>query len=103
MGHERYTGCFIKWYAEYYHNIKMDYLVSTDMSRGRAYNSKIFRSSVIDFNYRDIKPAIVWVTESMTEELRLHLENRGYVKEKIYFNFFDVIYGEDFLEQKKNK
>lgn len=35
-GYESYTGRFIKWYAEYYHNIKMDYLVSTDMSRGES-------------------------------------------------------------------
>ena len=49
-GYESYTGRFIKWYAEYYHSIKIDYLVSTDMSRGRAYDSEIFRPSVIDFN-----------------------------------------------------
>lgn len=94
-GYESYTGRFIKWYAEYYHNIKIDYLVSTDMRRGRAYDSEIFRPSVIDFNYRDVKQAIIWVTEPMTEELRLYLENRGYVKEKTYFDFFEAIYGED--------
>ena len=94
-GYESYTGRFIKWYAEYYHNIKIDYLVSTDMSRGRAYDSEIFRPSVIDFNYRDVKQAIVWVTEPMTKELRLFLESRGYVYEETYFDFFDAIYGED--------
>ena len=49
-GYESYTGRFIKWYAEYYHSIKVDYLVSTDMSRGRAYEQEIFRPSILDFN-----------------------------------------------------
>lgn len=94
-GYESYTGRFIKWYAEYYHNIKIDYLVSTDMGRGRAYDSEIFRPSVIDFNYRDVKQAIVWVTEPMTEELCSFLEDRGYINGKTYFDFYKAIYGED--------
>ena len=72
-GYESYTGRFIKWYAEYYHNIKIDYLVSTDMSRGRAYDSEIFRPSVIDFNYRNVRQAVIWVTEPMTQNLRVDL------------------------------
>lgn len=94
-GYESYTGRFVKWYAEYYHNIKIDYLVSTDMGRGRAYDSEIFRPSVMDFNYRDVRQAVVWVTEPVTEELRLFLEDRGYVKGKTYFDFYEAIYGED--------
>lgn len=94
-GYESYTGRFVKWYAEYYHNIKIDYLISTDMSRGRAYDSEIFRPSVIDFNYRDVRQAVIWVTEPVTEELRLFLEDRGYVKGKTYFDFYEAIYGED--------
>lgn len=94
-GYESYTGRFIKWYAEYYHNIKIDYLVSTDMSRGRAYDSEIFRPSVIDFDFRDVRCAIVWVTEPITKELCQFLENRGYVKNETYFDFFETMYGED--------
>lgn len=94
-GYESYTGRFIKWYAEYYHGIKADYLVSTDMSRGRAYDSEIFRPSVIDFNYRNVRQAIIWVTEPMTEELRISLEGKGYVKGKTYFDFYEAIYGMD--------
>lgn len=86
-GYESYTGRFIKWYAEYYHNIKIDYIVSTDMSRGRAYDMEIFRPSVIDFHYRDVKQAIIWVVEPMTEELRHFLEERGYIRGKTYFDF----------------
>ena len=28
-----YTGKFLKWYADYYHSIKVDYIVSLDMVR----------------------------------------------------------------------
>lgn len=94
-GYESYTGRFIKWYAEYYHNIKIDWLVSTDMSRGRSYDVEIFRPSVINFNYKNVQQAIVWVTEPMTEEIRLLLEENGYIKGKTYFDFYKVIYGED--------
>ncbi len=94
-GYESYTGRFIKWYAEYYHNIKIDYLVSTDMGRGRAYDQEIFRPSVIDFAYRDVKNALIWVAEPMTTEIRKFLEQRGYVKDITYFDFYETIYGSD--------
>lgn len=94
-GYESYTGRFLKWYAEYYHSIKIDYLVSTDMSRGRAYDMEVFRPSVIDFNYRNVGQAVIWVAEPMTEELRNSLEEKGYINEQTYFDFYQVIYGED--------
>lgn len=94
-GYESYTGRFIKWYAEYYHNIKIDYLVSTDMGRGRPYDQEIFRPSVIDFNYRNVRNALVWIVEPMTTEIREFLEQRGYVKDKTYFDFYKKIYGSD--------
>ena len=94
-GYESYTGRFIKWYAEYYHSIKVDYLVSTDMSRGRAYEQEIFRPSILDFNYKDVSQAIIWVTEPMTDELERDLQKKGYVKEKTYFDFYEAIYGID--------
>ena len=78
-GYESYTGRFIKWYAEYYHNIKMDYIVSTDMSRGRAYDMEIFRPSVIDFNYKNVRQAVIWVVEPVTGELKASLEEKGYI------------------------
>ena len=94
-GYESYTGRFIKWYAEYYHNIKMDYIVSTDMSRGRAYDMEIFRPSVIDFNYKNVRQAVIWVVEPVTGELKASLEEKGYIKGKTYFDFYEVIYGTD--------
>lgn len=94
-GYESYTGRFIKWYAKYYHNIDIDYLVSTDMNRGRAYDSEIFRPSIIDFDYKNVRQAMIWIVEPMTEELRFFLENRGYSKDKTYFDFYEAIYGND--------
>lgn len=94
-GYESYTGRFIRWYAEYYHNIKIDWLVSTEMSRGRSYDSEIFRPSVIDFNYRNVRQAIVWVTEPITDEIRMILDGNGYVEGETYFDFYKAIYGDD--------
>lgn len=94
-GYESYTGRFIKWYGEYYHSIRPDYLVSTDMSRGRAYDEEIFRPSVLDFHYRNVREAVIWVTEPMTEELRTSLEEKGYRKGETYFDFYEAIYGTD--------
>ena len=97
-GYESYTGRFIKWYAEYYHSIKIDYLVSTDMSRNGRYDLEVFRPTLLNFNYKDVSQAIVWVAEPMTEILRNKLESKGYVEEKSYFDFYKAIYGSDICE-----
>ena len=98
-GYESYTGRFLKWYAEYYHNIKIDYLVSTDMSRGRAYDQEIFRPSLLEFGYHDVKEAYVWLAEPMTEETKRLLENHGYVEDVSYFDFYNAIYGDDIIAE----
>ncbi len=94
-GYESYTGRFIKWYAEYYHSIKIDFLVSTDVSRSGRYDLEVFRPSLFNFNYKDVSRAIVWVAEPMTQALRNKLEAKGYVKEKTYFDLYEAIYGSD--------
>lgn len=76
-GYESYTGRFIKWYAEYYHGIKIDYLVSPDMSRSRDYDQEIFRPSILDFDYRDARNAVIWLAEPITKELKMWLSERG--------------------------
>jgi len=68
-GYDSYTGRFLKWYADYYHGIKIDWLISEDMSVGRGYDLEIFRPSVFDFNYKDIKDAVIWLAQPLTEEL----------------------------------
>lgn len=94
-GYESYTGRFIRWYAEYYHSIKIDYLVSTDMSRSRAYDEEIFRPSILSFNYKNADKAIIWLTEPMTDEIAFVLEEKDYIKGKTYFDFYEAIYGSD--------
>lgn len=94
-GYESYTGRFIKWYAAYYHGIEIDYLVSTDMSRGRGYDSEIFRPSILDFNYRSVKQAVIWMAEPLTKELEMRMENMGYTKGDTLFDFYEAVYGKD--------
>jgi len=91
-GYESYTGRFIKWYAEYYHSIKIDYLVSPDMTRSRGYDQEIFRPSILDFDYRDVKDAVIWLAEPLTEELQKWLENSGGIR---YYDFYEAVYGSD--------
>lgn len=95
-----YTGRFLKWYAEYYHNIKIDYVVSLDMRTGQAYDQEIFRKSLFEFNYKDVSDSIVWVAEPIDNETEEFLERKGYIKDKTYFDFYERIYGKDiYLER----
>lgn len=100
-GYESYTGRFIKWYAEYYHNIKIDWLVSTDMSRGRAYDTEIFRPSILEFDYQNVKDAFIWVVEPMTNDTKEYLEQLGYVNGVTYYDFYKIIYGNDIVFHNK--
>lgn len=92
-GYDSYTGRFLKWYALHYHGIDVDYLISEDMSVGRGYDREVFRPSVFDFGYKDIKNAVIWLAQPLTEELRKRLENWGYKANATYFDFYDAVYG----------
>ena len=105
-GYDSYTGRFLKWYAEYYHGIEVDWLISEDMSVGRGYDREIFRPSVFDFAYKDIKNAILWLAKPLTKDIKMNSgggyshnnerpEKWGYKKNKTYFDFYEAIYGED--------
>lgn len=94
-GYDTYTGRFLKWYAAYYHGIEVDFLVSEDMTVGRGYDREVFRPSVFEFGYKDIKNAIVWLAQPLTDELAKNLTKWGYVKNKTYFDFYGEIYGTD--------
>lgn len=98
-GYDSYTGRFLKWYADYYHGIKIDWLISEDMSVGRGYDLEIFRPSVFDFNYKDIKDAVIWLAQPLTEELAEKLEAWGYKENTTYFDFYEEVYGEDIYSQ----
>lgn len=89
-----YTGRFLEWYAEYYHSIKMDFIIIQDWSGGVPYNFPLFRDTLFSFNYMDVKEAIVWLAIPENEEITKRLEENGYIKNKTYFNFLEIVYGE---------
>lgn len=90
-----YSGKFVAWYAEYYHSIKPDYVVMDEWI-GIPYEFQIFQESLFDFNYKDVKNAIVWLCLSETEEIRERLESHGYRKNENWFNFCEIVYGSDY-------
>lgn len=101
-GYDR-TGQFLEWYAEYYHSIKIDYIVTDDWSSGNIpYNFPIFRESLFNFNYKDVKDAVVWIATDNTDGSKSQfLEKYGYVENSTYFDFRKIIYGNDVINLKK--
>ncbi len=87
-----YSGKFIGWYAEYYHNIKPDYIVTMDWSSNVPYEFELFRESVITFNYKDVQDAVVWLCIPETDEICSMLTRGGYIKNQNYFNFCEIAY-----------
>lgn len=94
-GYESYTGRFLKWYSNYYHGFDIDWLVSEDMSTGHGYEMEIFRPSVLDFGYKDVRSAVIWLAQPMTEEIVNKLDNLGYKNGIDYFDFYGAVYGGD--------
>lgn len=90
-----YTGRFLKWYAKYYHSIEVDYIITTDTSFGRAYDMELFQSSLLEFDYKDVRDAVIWLAEPKDEKIEQLLEQTGYVQNETYFDFYDVVYGKD--------
>ena len=94
-GYESYTGRFLKWYSNYYHGIDVDWLVSEDMSTGHGYETEIFRPSVLSFGYKDIRDAVIWLAQPLTDDLVRRLEELGYEEGITYFDFYRAVYGSD--------
>ena len=80
-----YSGRFVAWYADYYHSIKPKYLITEENSSIIPYEYPLFRSSLFEFDYKDVKNSVVWLCTAETEEIRTCLETHGYVKNKTYF------------------
>ncbi len=91
-----YSGRFVAWYAEYYHSIKTTYLITEEYSNNIPYEYPLFRKSLFEFGYRDVKNAVVWVCTSKTEEIKDCLETHGYIYNKIYFDINEIVYGSDY-------
>lgn len=94
-GYESYTGRFLKWYSNYYHGIVVEWLISEDMSTGHGYETEIFRPSVLSFGYKDIKDAIIWLAQPLTDDLADKLKELGYKEGITYFDFYRAVYGSD--------
>ena len=89
-----YSGRFVAWYAEYYHSIKPDYLITEEYTNAIPYEYPLYRKSLFDYDYKDVKDAVVWLCTAETDEIREMLTLHGYVKNQTYFDMNEAIYGE---------
>ena len=89
-----YSGRFVSWYADYYHSLRPDYIITEEYSNAIPYDFPLFRSTLFDFGYKDVKDAVVWLCTAETEEIKERLAAHGYVKGRTYFNMNEIVYGE---------
>lgn len=89
------TGRFLEWYADYYHSIKPDFIITSDWSNAMPYSLPYFRDSLFEFNYADVKNAIVWLALPGDEEAKGKCEKNGFE----YYDFADIIYGEKLIAE----
>lgn len=87
------TGRFLEWYADYYHSIKPDFIITSDWSNAMPYSLPYFRDSLFEFNYMDVKNAIVWLALPGDKEAKEKCEEFGLE----YYDFADIIYGENLI------
>ena len=66
------SGQFIRWYAEYYHSLQVDYIITEDWGSEVRFDCKNAPS---------------------------FLEERGYVKGETYFDFCEAVYGREVYTQ----
>ncbi len=99
IGYENYTGRFIKWYAKYYHNLSIAYLVDDTQPRGVGHEFRKYTRDLFMFQYQNIDPnsTVIWVAEPVTDNLRDFLRDQGYVENNTWFDFRRIIYGEDLV------
>ena len=90
-----YTGRFLKWYAQYYHSINVDYIITLDPSFSRPYDQELFQKTLFHFDYKDTADAVVWLAEPLDEEMDKLLKEKGYEKGKTFFDFYEAVYGDD--------
>lgn len=89
------TGRFLEWYADYYHSIKPDFIITSDWSNAMPYSLPYFRDSLFEFNYVDVKSAIVWLALPNDKEAKEKCEKYGFE----YYDFADIIYGEKLINE----
>ncbi len=89
------TGRFLEWYADYYHSLKPDFIITSDWSDAMPYSLPYFRDSLFEFNYRDVKNSIVWLALPGNEEAKKICERQGFE----YYDFGNMIYGDRLIEE----
>lgn len=91
-----FTGRFLKWYAEYYHSIKIDYIIQPDMEgaggKGHNWEEEIFPVTLMEFDFKDTKSCVIWLAEPL-EDMADQLDLWG----NDYIDFYKLIYGDDVL------
>lgn len=97
-----YTGRFLEWYSDYYHSLKVDYIIEDNWPLSMPYEFSLFRSSLFDFQYKDVKDAIVWLAIPETNDISARLREKGYIKGKNYFSFLEVIYENNYINDDTN-
>ena len=96
-----YTGRFIEWYADYYHSLTVDFIIEDNWPLSMPYEFSLFRSSLFDFQYKDVKDAIIWLTIPESNDISDKLREKGYIKDKDYFSFLEFIYGNNYINDDK--
>lgn len=92
------TGRFLEWYAEYYHSIKPDYIITSDWTNAMPYSLPYFRDSLFEFNYADLKDAVVWLALLGDKEAKEKCE-----KHRLrYCDFAEIIYGERLVAEEND-
>jgi len=96
------TGQFLEWYADYYHGIRVDYIVREHKETNIPYSFGTFAPSVFDFDYKDLKDAIVWIAFHDSQKAKEELESLGYRADETYYDCLSKIYGNDIFHAKDN-
>ncbi len=89
-----YSEKFIGWYGEYYHSIKPAYFITQDRSSNIPYEFELYRESLVDFGYKDVKDVVVWLCVPETEEICDRLESHGFIINETYYDFYELICGD---------
>lgn len=88
------TGQFIEWYAKYYHGIEVDFIITEDWSQAIPYKFPLFRDSLFEFNYRDVKNALIWLALPGDKEAKKVCEKNTMGRYNGYVDFGELIYGD---------
>lgn len=98
------SGRFIQWYAQYYHSLSVNYIITEDWSSTIPYEFPLFRNTLLEFDYGCAPNAVVWLAVPDYGNAVSFLETHGYEKNESYFNLCEAVYGDGlFVEENTNE